>query len=134
MRHVVVLFLNEAAHVCDWNIRRFCTGRTLGENLKGNAFRKHAHVKGPDALPALCPILWMHACVENLTAFVSPYGATMQAIVRHVNFQQIKCLLLGSPGFVKDDFFEFLNMEAVRREERVRLGYDYCSFIHSRLV
>ncbi|CAM9157079.1 unnamed protein product [Hapterophycus canaliculatus] len=42
-----------------------------------------------------------------------------QAIVRHVNFQQIKCLLLGSPGFVKDDFFEFLNLEAVRREERV---------------
>lgn len=44
---------------------------------------------------------------------------TEQAIVRHVNFQQIKCLLLGSPGFVKDDFFEFLNLEAVRREERV---------------
>lgn len=42
-----------------------------------------------------------------------------QAIVRHVDFQQIKCLLLGSPGFVKDDFFEFLNLEAVRREERV---------------
>lgn len=42
-----------------------------------------------------------------------------QAIVRHVNFQLIKCLLLGSPGFVKDDFFEFLNLEAVRREERV---------------
>lgn len=42
-----------------------------------------------------------------------------QAIVRHVNFLQIKCLLLGSPGFVKDDFFEFLNLEAVRREERV---------------
>ncbi len=45
-----------------------------------------------------------------------------QAIVRHVDFQQIKCLLLGSPGFVKDDFFEFLNLEAVRREERVRRG------------
>lgn len=57
-----------------------------------------------------------------LTAFVSAYGTTVQAIVRHVNFQQIKCLLLGSPGFVKDDFFEFLNMEAVRREERVRLA------------
>lgn len=43
-----------------------------------------------------------------------------QAIVRHVNFEQIKCVLLGSPGFVKDDFFNFLNLEAVRREERVR--------------
>lgn len=36
-----------------------------------------------------------------------------------MNFQQVKCLLLGSPGFVKDDFFEFLNLEATRREERV---------------
>lgn len=50
------------------------------------------------------------------------YFATVQAIVRHVNFEQIKCLLLGSPGFVKDDFFEFLNLEAVRREQRVRLA------------
>ncbi|CAM9146336.1 unnamed protein product [Ascophyllum nodosum] len=47
------------------------------------------------------------------------YEAVYQAIVRHVNFEQIKCVLLGSPGFVKDDFFEFLNLEAVRREERV---------------
>lgn len=46
-------------------------------------------------------------------------SSTEQAIVRHVNFQQVKCVLLGSPGFVKDDFFEFLNLEAIRREERV---------------
>ena len=54
------------------------------------------------------------------TALPRAYYATVQAIVRHVNFEQIKCLLLGSPGFVKDDFFEFLNLEAVRREQRVR--------------
>ncbi|CAM9547847.1 unnamed protein product, partial [Choristocarpus tenellus] len=42
-----------------------------------------------------------------------------QAILRHINFQQIKCTLLGSPGFVKDDFFEFMNLEATRREDRV---------------
>lgn len=59
----------------------------------------------------------------NALASILPCGcgAGDQAIVRHVNFQQIKCLLLGSPGFVKDDFFQFLNLEAVRREERVRL-------------
>lgn len=61
----------------------------------------------------------------QLASILSSHGfdivgfSTAQAIVRHVNFQQIKCLLLGSPGFVKDDFFEFLNLEAVRREERV---------------
>lgn len=57
---------------------------------------------------------------SSRTVFARAYHANMQAIVRHVNFEQIKCLLLGSPGFVKDDFFEFLNLEAVRREQRVR--------------
>lgn len=54
-----------------------------------------------------------------LTFFRPWCRATYQAIVRHINFQLIKCLLLGSPGFVKDDFFEYLNLEAVRRDERV---------------
>lgn len=52
---------------------------------------------------------------------VVPSSLALQAILRHVNFQQIKCLLLGSPGFVKDDFVEYLNLEAVRRDERVRV-------------
>lgn len=55
---------------------------------------------------------------DHRKAMARFYEAVYQAIVRHVNFEQIKCLLLGSPGFVKDDFFEFLNLEAVRREQR----------------
>lgn len=65
---------------------------------------------------------WMHwslAVPWSLRVSVMLRDASQQAIVRHVDFDVVKCLLLGSPGFVKDDFFEYLNLEAVRREERV---------------
>jgi len=31
---------------------------------------------------------------------------------------QLKCCLLGSPGFVKDDFFQYMLEECVKREDR----------------
>jgi protein pelota len=46
------------------------------------------------------------------------YDAVYRAILDKIDFSLVKCVLLGSPGFVKDDFFEFLNLEAVRREDR----------------
>jgi protein pelota len=46
------------------------------------------------------------------------YEAVYQAILRHVDFEKVKVILLASPGFVKDDFFQYLQQEAVRREDR----------------
>lgn len=46
------------------------------------------------------------------------FEAVYQAVLRHVDFAKIKCIVLGSPGFVKDDFFEFLKTESVRRDDR----------------
>lgn len=37
------------------------------------------------------------------------------AINKHINFEVIRCVLVGSPGFLKDDFMKFLNEQAVRR-------------------
>lgn len=36
------------------------------------------------------------------------YEAVLQAIVRHIDFAVVKCVLLASPGFVKDQFFAYL--------------------------
>jgi len=47
------------------------------------------------------------------------YEAIYQALLRHVDFDIIKCVLLASPGFVKDDFFTYMNNEAVRRDDKV---------------
>eukprot|EP00824_Muranothrix_gubernata_P006734 TRINITY_DN18668_c2_g1_i1.p1 TRINITY_DN18668_c2_g1~~TRINITY_DN18668_c2_g1_i1.p1 ORF type:complete len:672 (+),score=102.86 TRINITY_DN18668_c2_g1_i1:95-2017(+) len=42
----------------------------------------------------------------------------LQAILRHVNFEVVKCVVVASPGFVKDEFLEYLFAEAVRRNLR----------------
>lgn len=46
------------------------------------------------------------------------YEAIYQAIMRHVDFNQVKVVLVGSPGFIKDDFFAYAMQESVRREDR----------------
>lgn len=46
------------------------------------------------------------------------FEAVYQAILRTVDFNQVKCVLLASPGYVKDDFYKYLQTEAVRREDR----------------
>eukprot|EP00571_Detonula_confervacea_P008010 CAMPEP_0172315990 /NCGR_PEP_ID=MMETSP1058-20130122/26895_1 /TAXON_ID=83371 /ORGANISM="Detonula confervacea, Strain CCMP 353" /LENGTH=418 /DNA_ID=CAMNT_0013030205 /DNA_START=107 /DNA_END=1363 /DNA_ORIENTATION=- len=46
------------------------------------------------------------------------YDAIYRAILTYVPFDKIKCVLLGSPGFQKDDFFKYLLAESVRRDDR----------------
>lgn len=48
------------------------------------------------------------------------YEAVLQGILRHINFDVVKCVLIASPGFVKDQFFEYLNQQAVKTDNKVR--------------
>uniref|UniRef100_A0A7S1Z461 Protein pelota homolog n=1 Tax=Trieres chinensis TaxID=1514140 RepID=A0A7S1Z461_TRICV len=52
---------------------------------------------------------------KSITKF---YEAVYQAVLRHVDFEQVKCVLIASPGYVKDDFFKYLTAECVRRDDR----------------
>lgn len=52
---------------------------------------------------------------KSITKF---YETVYQAILRHIDFSKVKCVVLGSPGFVKDDFFEYIKQESVRRDDR----------------
>lgn len=49
------------------------------------------------------------------------YEAVMQGIMRHVNFDVVKCVLVASPGFVKDQFFEYMIQQAVKTDNKVLL-------------
>lgn len=49
------------------------------------------------------------------------YEAVMQGILRHVNFDVVKCVLVASPGFVKDQFFEYMFQQAVKSDLKVLL-------------
>ncbi|XP_015790696.1 protein pelota [Tetranychus urticae] len=47
------------------------------------------------------------------------FESVMQAIIRHINFDVVKCVLLASPGFVKDQFYEFMVQEAVKQDNKL---------------
>lgn len=49
------------------------------------------------------------------------YESVLNALVRHVNFEVVKAVILASPGFIKDQFLEYLLAEAQRKELRVLL-------------
>jgi protein pelota len=42
-----------------------------------------------------------------------------QGLLRHIAFSQVRVVLVGSPGFTKDDFFAFMCEEAQRTDNRV---------------
>jgi putative translation factor pelota len=46
------------------------------------------------------------------------YEAIYQAVLNHVDFDHVKCILCGSPGYVKDDFYKYLCEQSVRRGDR----------------
>lgn len=40
------------------------------------------------------------------------------AVVRHVDWSIVKCLVIAGPGFAKDSFKTYLDAEAVKRDVR----------------
>lgn len=52
---------------------------------------------------------------KGITRF---YETVYQAILRTVDFTTVKCVLLASPGFVKDDFYQYLVTQSIRRDDR----------------
>ncbi|CAG7829582.1 unnamed protein product [Allacma fusca] len=47
------------------------------------------------------------------------YENVMQALLRHVDFDIVKCVLIASPGFVKDQFFEYMFQQAVKTDNKL---------------
>ena len=46
-----------------------------------------------------------------------------QAVLRHIDFAKIKCVLVGSPGFVSQDFMAYLQEKATAQGERTLLQH-----------
>jgi protein pelota len=55
---------------------------------------------------------------NHAKAIIRFYEAVYQAVLRHVDFDLIKCVLCGSPGYVKDDFYKYLCEQSVKRDDR----------------
>ncbi|KAL3258950.1 hypothetical protein MRX96_016618 [Rhipicephalus microplus] len=61
------------------------------------------------------------SCSQHDKGLQRFYEAVMQAILRHVNFDVVKCVLVASPGFVKDQFFEYMSQAATKLDLKVLL-------------
>ncbi|XP_065891097.1 protein pelota homolog isoform X1 [Dysidea avara] len=59
------------------------------------------------------------SCSQHEKSLIRFYETVMQAIVRHLRFDVVKCVLLASPGFVKDQFFDYMMSEAIKQDIRV---------------
>lgn len=55
---------------------------------------------------------------QNAKAINRFFEAVYQAVLRHVDFGKVKVVLVGSPGYVKEDFFQYLQQESVRCDDR----------------
>ncbi|CAG8547189.1 13293_t:CDS:10 [Ambispora leptoticha] len=49
------------------------------------------------------------------------YEQVMQSIIRHVNFDVVKVVIIASPGFVKDQLYEHIFAEAVKSDNKTLL-------------
>jgi protein pelota len=45
------------------------------------------------------------------------YEQVYQALLRHTPWETVKIILLASPGFVKDDFYQYLKIQSVQRND-----------------
>ncbi|XP_050438718.1 protein pelota isoform X2 [Adelges cooleyi] len=49
------------------------------------------------------------------------FELVMQAILRHIKFDVVKCTIIASPGFVRDQFYEYIIQEAVKTDNKIIL-------------
>lgn len=58
-------------------------------------------------------------CAQHDKGLTKFYDQIIQAILRHVNFDIVKCILVASPGFVKDQFAEYMFTMAVKMDWKI---------------
>ncbi|XP_065054604.1 protein pelota-like [Rhopilema esculentum] len=61
------------------------------------------------------------SCSQHDKGLLKFYDTVIQAILRHVNFDVVKCVLVASPGFVKDQFCEYMFNQAAKLDQKVLL-------------
>ncbi|KFM65584.1 Protein pelota, partial [Stegodyphus mimosarum] len=60
-------------------------------------------------------------CAQHDKGLEKFFEAVYQALIRHVNFDIVKCVLIASPGFVKDQFYEYIFQQASKTDNKTLL-------------
>ncbi|XP_062512262.1 protein pelota homolog [Corticium candelabrum] len=57
-------------------------------------------------------------CEQHDKALLRFYDAIMQGILRHIRFDVVKCVLVASPGFVKEQCCDYMFAQAIKTDNR----------------
>lgn len=60
-----------------------------------------------------------NALYNRGTSMEKFFGDVLNALLAHIRLDSIKVLLIASPGYVKDEFFKYLNLQAERTDNKV---------------
>jgi len=58
-------------------------------------------------------------CTQHDKGLFKFYDQIIQAVLRHFDFDIVKCVLVASPGFVKDQYAEYMFSQAIKLEQKV---------------
>lgn len=58
-------------------------------------------------------------CAQHEKGLLKFYEQIVQALLRHVNFEITKAVIVASPGFVKQQFFEYMYQQAVKTDNKL---------------
>jgi protein pelota len=58
---------------------------------------------------------------QHEKALAKFYDNIIQGILRHIDFDIVKCVLIASPGFVRDQFYEYMFQMAVQTDNKTLL-------------
>lgn len=58
-------------------------------------------------------------CSQHDKGLLKYYDQIIQAVLRHFDFDIVKCVVVASPGFVKDQFAEYMFSQAIKLEQKV---------------
>lgn len=60
----------------------------------------------------------MGSATRHNKGMIRFFNQVLQSIDKHIDFEVVKCCIIASPGFLKDEFFAYLSEECIRREMR----------------
>uniref|UniRef100_A0A1W7R9Z6 Protein pelota homolog n=1 Tax=Hadrurus spadix TaxID=141984 RepID=A0A1W7R9Z6_9SCOR len=60
-------------------------------------------------------------CAQHEKGLQKFFDSVMQGILRHISFDVVKCVIIASPGFVKDQFYEYMFQQAVKLDQKLLL-------------
>jgi len=58
-------------------------------------------------------------CTQHEKGLHKFYEQILQAILRHINFDVAKAVLIASPGFVRQQFFDYMYQQAVKTDNKL---------------